>query len=160
MMGMTAMDIPANNRCSIARSLEILGQKWTLLIVREAFLGRTRFAEFQKIGVPTDLLTRRLESLAESGILTRRPYRQPGERARHEYVLTQVGRDLLPVLAALAAWGDEYCPGEYGPATLYVDAAEQRPLRLAFVDEDGQAVARKDVTTMRGPAWEVGSDCG
>ncbi|MEU4667937.1 helix-turn-helix domain-containing protein [Amycolatopsis sp. NPDC023774] len=148
---MKAMAIPTNSRCSIARSLEVLGQKWSLLIVREAFRGRTRFAEFQKIGVPTDLLASRLESLVEAGILARRPYREPGQRARVEYVLTPAGEDLLPVLAALSGWGDEYRPTGHGPATIYVDTTDDRPVHLAFVDEDGHAVDPAKVAYRRGP---------
>ena len=98
-------------RCSIARSLEVLGQKWSLLIVREAMWGRTRFAEFRaRLGVAPDVLTDRLGRLVDAGILERRPYREDGEREREEYVLTDAGRALLPVLAAMSAWGDEYRP--------------------------------------------------
>ncbi|MFI5613166.1 winged helix-turn-helix transcriptional regulator [Amycolatopsis sp. NPDC051903] len=148
---MKAMELPANNRCSIARSLEVLGQKWSLLIVREAFRGRTRFAEFQKIGVPTDLLASRLEALVDAGVLTRRPYQQPGQRTRVEYVLTPVGEDLLPVLAALSEWGDEHLPTGHEPSTVYVDTTDERPVHLAFVDADGTVVDPENVAYRRGP---------
>jgi DNA-binding HxlR family transcriptional regulator len=132
------MDLPRNKTCSIARSLDVLGQKWNLLILRDAFLGRRRFAEFQQNGAPTDVLAKRLNTLVEEGLLRRRPYREQGERARDEYVLTEAGRDLLPILAALMVWGDEHRPTGLGPATLCVDETTGRPVQLAFTD--GQAL--------------------
>lgn len=150
---MHAMSLPVNNRCSIARSLELLGQKWNLLIVREAFWGRTRFAEFRAIGVPSDVLSARLEALVTGGILQRRPYREPGERAREEYVLTPAGRDLAPVLAALAQWGDAHVPTEFGPAVVYSDGPTGRPVHLGFVDDDGAEVDRSRVAATRGPGY-------
>jgi DNA-binding HxlR family transcriptional regulator len=128
------MDLPRNKTCSIARSLDALGQKWNLLIMREAFLGRSRFAEFQQIGAPTDVLTKRLNTLVEEGLLQRHPYREQGERVRDEYIPTEAGRDLLPILAALMAWGDEHRPTDHGPATRCVDETTGRPVHLAFVD--------------------------
>ena len=81
----------STERCSIARSLEVLGQKWSLLIVREAMWGRTRFAEFRaRLGVAPDVLTDRLGRLVDAGILERRPYREDGEREREEYVLSLI----------------------------------------------------------------------
>jgi DNA-binding HxlR family transcriptional regulator len=144
------MDIPANSRCSVARCLEVIGQKWTLLIVREAMRGRTRFAEFQQIGVPTSQLTDRLEALVEAGILAKRPYQEPGARTRVEYVLTPVGRDLTPVMAALTAWGDEHRPTGFGPSTVYVDGND-RPVHLAFVRDDGTLADQNDVVAKAGP---------
>jgi DNA-binding HxlR family transcriptional regulator len=133
---MNAMDLPRNRICSIARSLDVLGQKWTLLIMREVFLGRSRFAQFQQIGVPTDVLTKRLNTLVDEDLLQRRSYREPGERTRDEYVLTAAGHDLLPVLAALMAWGDAHRPTGHGPATQCVDEETQRPVHLVFSDGD------------------------
>ena len=139
-------------RCSIARSLEVLGQKWSLLIVREAFWGRTRFAEFrERLGVAADVLTDRLGRLVDAGILERRPYRAAGEREREEYVLTDAGRALLPVLAALNAWGDEFRPSGFGPAAVYTDRASGAPVRVAFLDADGVEHDTAEVTVERGP---------
>ena len=88
---------PGAERCSIARSLEVLGQKWSLLIVREAMWGRTRFAEFRaRLGVAPDVLTDRLGRLVDAGILERSPYRDDGEREREEYVLTHAGKRCSP----------------------------------------------------------------
>jgi DNA-binding HxlR family transcriptional regulator len=139
-------------RCSIARSLDVVGQKWSLLILREAFWGRTRFAEFrERLGVAPDVLTDRLGRLVDAGILERRPYRDSGEREREEYVLTEAGRALLPVLAAMSAWGDVYQPSGFGPAAVYTDRESGAPLRLAFLDADGNERDTAQVEVVRGP---------
>lgn len=149
---MKAMELPANRYCPIAHSLEILGRKWTLLIMREAMWGRTRFAEFQKIGVPTDILTSRLGSLVEEGFLERRSYQEPGARAYDEYVRTDAARDLLPILAALVGWGDENRPTGRGSAAVFVDEVTGRPVTLSFTDEDGAITERGRVRMVPGPA--------
>jgi DNA-binding HxlR family transcriptional regulator len=149
------MDASAE-RCSIARSLEVVGQKWSLLILREAFWGRTRFAEFRaRLGVAPDVLTDRLGRLVDAGILERRPYRDSGEREREEYVLTEAGGALLPVLAAMSAWGDAYQPSGFGPAAVYTDRESGTPLRLAFVDADGNERDAAQVEVVRGPGARV-----
>jgi DNA-binding HxlR family transcriptional regulator len=103
--------------CSIARTLEIVGDRWTLLVVRDALLGVTRFQEFEEgLGVPKKVLTDRLQRLVDEGILERRLYQQRPER--HEYVLTDKGRGLWRVLAHLLMWGDEHYAGEAGPPRL------------------------------------------
>jgi DNA-binding HxlR family transcriptional regulator len=149
---MTTALTARNPRCSIARSLEVLGEKWTLLIVREAFFGRTRFAEFrERLGVAPDVLADRLGTLVEAGVFERRPYREAGEREREEYVLTEEGRALLPVLGAFVQWGDAYRPTGFGPATRYTDGRSGEAVRLAFVDPTGREVALDDVTVVKGP---------
>ncbi|WP_026872673.1 winged helix-turn-helix transcriptional regulator [Inquilinus limosus] len=96
--------------CPIARSLDALGEWWSLLILRDAFLGLTRFDEFQQsLGIAPNMLTRRLKRLTEAGLLERRAYSQ--RPLRHEYRLTAAGRDVFPVLAALGAWGGRHATG-------------------------------------------------
>jgi DNA-binding HxlR family transcriptional regulator len=93
--------------CSIAKPLAFLGERWTMLILRDLFLGRRRFDEFQaSLGVATNVLSSRLATLTEEGIVERRRYSEHPER--FEYVLTEKGRDLQPILLALLAWGDQY----------------------------------------------------
>ena len=146
------MSTAVNSRCSIARSLEILGQKWSLLIVREAFFGRTRFSEFrERLGVAPDVLTDRLARLVDAGILDRRSYREDGARERHEYVLTEAGHGLRPVLAALAEWGDDHRPTGYGPAVRYVETVTGNPVHVAFLSADGRPVPDAEVSAVRGP---------
>src|SRR6201995_2677721 len=90
-----ATDTPPDLMCSIARSLCVLGERWTFLILREAFSGVTRFSEFRdRLGVAPDVLTERLATLTEAGVLTREPYQEPGRRARDAYPLTPSGRGL------------------------------------------------------------------
>jgi DNA-binding HxlR family transcriptional regulator len=109
------VSVPAEPRpCSIARTLDIVGEKWALLAVREVFLGNRRFDEMVKrTGAPRDTLAARLRTLVGAGILERRCYRE--HPARFEYHLTQAGRDLYPVIVTLMRWGDQYLAGEDGP---------------------------------------------
>jgi DNA-binding HxlR family transcriptional regulator len=102
--------------CSIARTLDVIGEKWTLLILREAFYGLRRFEDLQRAtGCARNLLSDRLSTLVAHGILSREPYREPGRRQRHEYRLTDKGRQLLPVLLALMNWGDRWMADVEGP---------------------------------------------
>jgi DNA-binding HxlR family transcriptional regulator len=95
--------------CSVAGTLAVIGEKWSLLVLREAFFGVRRFADFQRIlGAPKAVLTDRLGTLVAEGVLSRTPYQAEGERQRHEYRLTDKGRDLYPTLVALMQWGDRY----------------------------------------------------
>ena len=97
------------SRCSVAGTLAVVGEKWSLLVLREAFLGTRRFADFQRIlGAPRAVLTDRLATLVEQELLVRVPYQAEGERQRHEYRLTRKGTDLYPTLIALMQWGDTY----------------------------------------------------
>ena len=105
--------------CSIARTLQVVGERWSLLILREAFYGNRRFEQFQqRIGVARNLLASRLATLVEHGILDRETYQEPGQRARQEYQLTAKGRELYPILVALLDWGDRHVADPEGPATL------------------------------------------
>ncbi len=97
------------SRCSVAGTLAVVGEKWSLLVLREAFFGVRRFADFQRVlGAPRAVLTDRLATLVDEGILRRVPYQDEGERQRHEYRLTEKGIDLYPTLVALMQWGDRY----------------------------------------------------
>jgi DNA-binding HxlR family transcriptional regulator len=146
---MEVMDTP----CSIARSLEVLGERWTFLVVREALTGTTRFADFRAtLGVAPDILTNRLNTLVAAGVLEKRPYQEEGKRARHEYHLTKAGWDLRVVLGALQQWGDEHVPYSPGP-TVERRSADDRPLHVGFVDDDGREVPLPDVRFVRTAAY-------
>jgi DNA-binding HxlR family transcriptional regulator len=100
--------------CSVARTLDIVGEKWALLAVREVFLGNRKFDEMvRRTGAPRDTLAARLRTLTAAGILERRQYRE--HPARFEYRLTGAGRDLYPVITTLMRWGDTYLAGDDGP---------------------------------------------
>jgi DNA-binding HxlR family transcriptional regulator len=100
--------------CSVARTLDIVGEKWALLAVREVFFGDRRFDEMvRRTGAPRDTLAARLRTLTAAGILERRPY--SAHPARFEYHLTEAGRDLYPVIQTLMRWGDRYLADDDGP---------------------------------------------
>lgn len=103
--------------CSIRRTLDVVGEKWTLLVLREAFYGVRRFDDFQRaIGCARNILSRRLATLVEHGILERHGYREPGSRPRSEYRLTDKGRELFPALVGLLQWGDRWTADPEGAA--------------------------------------------
>ncbi|MGH3712457.1 MAG: winged helix-turn-helix transcriptional regulator [Micromonosporaceae bacterium] len=105
------------SNCSIARTLEVVGEKWTLLILREVFYGSSRFSDFEHVlGCPRNLLAARLKMLVEEGILAKQAYREPGSRSRSQYVITPMGRDLVPAVMGLLQWGDRYRADPEGPA--------------------------------------------
>jgi DNA-binding HxlR family transcriptional regulator len=132
--------------------MEILGAKWSILIVRNALRGMTKFSEFRDgLGIPSDVLTARLGSLVDAGILERRSYKEPGDRERSSYHLTQSGEDLKLMLAAIAQWGELHRPTEFGPATLHLDATTDEPVRVAFVDPADHIVPADDVVVVPGP---------
>lgn len=102
--------------CSIARTTQLIGDRWSLLIVRDVFNGVRRFdALADHLGIARDILTRRLANLVDAGLLERRAYRVDGARERHEYVLTVAGLDLRPVMVALMDWGDRHLADAAGP---------------------------------------------
>jgi DNA-binding HxlR family transcriptional regulator len=123
--------------CSVAQTLEVVGDWWSLLVVRDVFFGVTRFDDIQRrLGIARNTLTDRLEWLCQHGVLTRVPYGESGNR--FEYQLTEKGRDLQPVLLAMVAWGDKW-----GEAT-----AEHPPLRLS--DTSGDPVELRTVNARTG----------
>lgn len=102
--------------CSIARTAQILGDRWTVLIIRDMFNGVRRFDALKEhLNVSRDVLTKRLQLLVDEGLVDKRPVKVEGQRARHEYVLTAAGRDLRTVLVALLDWGDVHRAGADGP---------------------------------------------
>lgn len=139
--------------CSIARALEIVGERWTLLIVRDAFLGLRRFDEFQEsLGVARNVLTDRLNRLVDTGILERVLYSERPER--YEYRLTDQGRDLSVALAALSQWGDKYLSEQ--PPRLLRQKADKKPVVAALVPKGTKAVAPRELELVPGPGF-VGS---
>ncbi|GIF67334.1 HxlR family transcriptional regulator [Asanoa ishikariensis] len=133
--------------CSIERSLEVLGERWTFLVLREALSGSTRFGEFtDALGISTDLLSDRLATLVNAGIMNKRPYQQPGQRVRYEYHLTPAGEELRIVLGALQQWGDQHSAPATGPSAERRSRRTGEQLDVAFVDKAGNAVGLDDVT--------------
>jgi DNA-binding HxlR family transcriptional regulator len=124
--------------CSAARALAVLGDRWTMLVLREVFNGVRRFDDISgHLGVARDVLTRRLAVLVDEGVLVRVPYQQPGSRTRYEYRLTQAGRDLRPVLLALIEWGDKYRAGDEGVPMHVVHRDCGAPVHLSLTCDAG-----------------------
>ena len=119
-------------QCPIARSLERVGEWWSILILREAFYGATRFDTFQKnLDIAPNMLTRRLNGLVEEGLLERRQYSE--RPPRYEYVLTDCGRDFLPVMLSMMAWGNKHFAPE-GASVQLVDKATGDVIEPVLVD--------------------------
>jgi DNA-binding HxlR family transcriptional regulator len=136
--------------CSVARTLEVVGERWTLLILRDALLGIRRFDDFQAdLGIARNVLTDRLGRLVEAGVLERRAYQE--RPLRHEYRLTDKGRDLFPVVHALARWGDKHAAPD-GPPRLFLhrDCGGTLDDRR-ICDRCGAAVELRQVQTLPGP---------
>jgi DNA-binding HxlR family transcriptional regulator len=140
-----------NADCPVARSLDALGDWWSLLIIRDAFLGVRRFSEFQKkLGLAKNILTVRLRALVDHGILNTAPASDGS--AYQEYLLTPKGRGVFPVLVALRQWSEEFsgAPGEF--ATLLVDRGKGRPVRkLELRAQDGRLLHVGDTTLKPNP---------
>ena len=135
--------------CSIARSLGVLGERWTFLILREAFLGATKFAEFRdRLGIAPDVLSDRLSTLVAHGVMEREPYQEPGARPRFAYRLTPAGNELRVVLHALQQWGDTYLPRPEGPSVLRRIRGTDLPVHVGYLDDQGHEVALTDVAVI------------
>ncbi|MDR6972888.1 helix-turn-helix domain-containing protein [Leifsonia shinshuensis] len=139
---------PVNERCGVARSLVVLGERWTLLIVRDVMMGITRFSDIRaRLEVAPDILSDRLAKLIELGVLERRVYKADGARTREDYQLTPIGRQLSVVLCGLQDWGDRNVPNGRAPSWQYIDARSGEPVRVEFVGPDG--VVETDQVTMQ-----------
>ena len=137
--------------CSIARTLEVVGDWWTLLIVREAFFGRRRFGEFEKaLGIAPNVLAQRLGKLVEGGILTVSAESQNGRALA--YRLSPKGRDLFPILVAMVQWGDAHGDWPEGPPVRIVERRTGREIApLVMRNQEGQALAVHEVAAVAGP---------
>jgi DNA-binding HxlR family transcriptional regulator len=139
--------------CPIARSLEVIGDWWSMLIIREALFGVRRFSEFQKkLGLAKNILTVRLRALVDQGLLAMAPASDGS--AYREYVLTPKGRGVFPILVALRQWSEEFDDHPEEIATILVDREKGRPVRkLALYSQDGKLLTAADTALKpRGPA--------
>ena len=144
-----------NMQCPVARTLERVGEWWSILILRDALQGLTRFDQFQKsLDIAPNMLTRRLHTLVDAGLLERRQYsdRPP----RFEYVLTDLGRDFRTIIIALNAWGNKHFAPE-GPSVMLVDSSTGRQVDLALVDRNsGREIKGSDFRIVAGPQADEG----
>jgi DNA-binding HxlR family transcriptional regulator len=131
--------------CSLARTLEVVGEWWTLLIIRDALWGTTRFDDFQRrLGIARNILTVRLHRLEAHGVMARLP--------SGGYGLTEKGRALFPAIVALMQWGDDWIHAETGPPILFTDKATGQPLqRIALRDANGQDLPPDQIAIRAGP---------
>ncbi|HSA49777.1 MAG TPA: helix-turn-helix domain-containing protein [Yinghuangia sp.] len=137
--------------CSIARAVDLLGDWWTPLVLREAVFGSRRFEEFQRnLGIGRNVLAQRLNRLVDEGLMDRVPYQ--GRPLRHEYILTPKGRDFFPVLTAILAWGDTWLADEEGVPVVLRHRTCGRETRAEVVcAECGDPLRMEDVETLAGP---------
>jgi DNA-binding HxlR family transcriptional regulator len=136
--------------CSVAQTLEIIGERWTLLIIRDAFLGLTRFDQFQtSLGVARNVLADRLRRLVDAGILERVPY--AARPTRHEYVLTEKGRDLFTALNAVRQWGDAHLTDQ--PMRLLRRKGDGMPVVAALVPHGTPALSLEELELVPGPGF-------
>jgi DNA-binding HxlR family transcriptional regulator len=137
--------------CSAARALEVVGERWTMLIVRDAFLGVRRFDDFQRsLGIARNVLQARLGRLVENGILERVRYQERPER--FEYRLTKKGVDLWPVMVSLLAWGDRHAAPDGPPVVLEHRDCGGRVSDRRICEKCGALLGPRDVEAKRGPA--------
>jgi DNA-binding HxlR family transcriptional regulator len=145
------IDAFAAQPCSIARTLSVLGERWTLIVLTELFLGRRRFEEIQAVrGIASNILSRRLQTLVDEGIAERHRY---GDHPnRFEYRLTEKGRALQPVLLALLRWGDTYTAGEAGPPVETVHTACDHTFHMVpTCSHCGEEIVPREVRSRPGP---------
>jgi DNA-binding HxlR family transcriptional regulator len=139
--------------CTIAAALAIVGERWTFLVLREAFNGVRRFDDMRRrTGMPRQVLSSRLSRLVSDGILRKVPYREEGQRVREEYRLTEQGLELFPVVVALMTWGDKFTGGPAGPPVKLTHRDCGAPVRLQLACTAGHVLtSARDVTPVPGP---------
>ena len=136
--------------CSLAQTLNIIGERWTLLILRDAFFGVKRFGQFERsLGIAKNILTARLNMLVGEGILEKR---DSDEGAHSIYVLTEAGLDLQPILLSMTHWGDKYRPNPNGDRLVFVDRDTGEPIRrMGVVSHDGRSLKPRQIKGIAGP---------
>ena len=141
------------DNCTIGRTLDLIGDRWTFLVLREVFQGIRRFDDLTvRTSIPRTVLTDRLRRLVEAGILRKEPYREPGARGRMEYRLTRKGLDLYPLLLALQTWGDMYLADPEGPPIEFAHRGCGAKVGLVMRCEEGHELERpRDVAGRPGP---------
>jgi DNA-binding HxlR family transcriptional regulator len=140
--------------CSVGRAMEILGERWTMLIMREAFYGVRRFSDIQRnLGIARNILSTRLQNLVRAGILERRLYQEEPER--FEYRLTQAGRDLYPAVIAIMKWGDEYLSTEAGPPVVLRHSCGELIDPVLVCDHCREPLHPHAVTPEPGPGAQI-----
>lgn len=138
-------------RRSVAHVLDVIGEGWSILIIREAFLGTRRFEEFQgRLGIARNILTARLKKLCAHEILDRVPVKAGAKR--HEYILTDKGKDMMPLLVALTQWGDKWVFGETRQPIIFLDREQGKAIaNVEVFSADGEVLRPRDIMIKAGP---------
>jgi DNA-binding HxlR family transcriptional regulator len=140
--------------CSIGRSMEVIGTRSSMLILREAFYGTTRFDDFaRRTKITEAIVAARLKELTEIGLFTKRPYREPGTRTRDEYLLTEKGRDLVPAVFALMQWGNKHLQGEDGGPLRLVERNTGEPVVIGPRTASGRNLDLEDLAIVANGDW-------
>jgi len=141
--------------CSVAQCLEIVGEWWTLLVLRDVFLGYSRFDEFEsRLGIARNVLTQRLERLVDAGVLVRVPYQT--RPARYDYLLTDKGRDLWHVVTAMRQWGDRWSAPNGAPLKMRHKACGRIVKAVPVCSHCGEPLDARSVTGLPGPGATKG----
>ncbi len=142
------------SNCSVGRTLDLIGDRWTLLLVRELLNDVRRFSDLRvHLDISAPVLSRRLKALGLAGLVVAVPYKEDGSRPRMEYELTETGRELQVVVLALMQFGDQHLADPKGPAVVLVDAASQQRVRLALVRPDGSVMPPDSLRWRKGAAF-------
>ena len=136
---------------SVGHILDIIGEGWSILIIREAFFGSRRFEEFQgRLGIARNILTVRLKNLCANKILERVPVKEGAKR--HEYLLTRKGKEMMPILIALTQWGDKWVYGEGNEPVVFLDREGGEPIsRIQVYSARGEVLRPRDIMVKAGP---------
>jgi DNA-binding HxlR family transcriptional regulator len=141
-------------RCSIAMSMDVIGARSSMLILREALWGTTRFDDFVRRTKSTEaIVAKRLRQLTDLGLFVKQPYREPGERTRSEYMLTDKGRDLLPAVFALMQWGNKHLQGRDGGPLRLVERGTGEPVVVGARTESGRNLDLDDLAVVANGDW-------
>jgi DNA-binding HxlR family transcriptional regulator len=140
----------ANKECSMARAMEVVGDRWSILILREAYYGVKRFDEFEYyVGIAPNILSTRLKKLVDAGVMTRAPL--PEHSGRYEYLLTEKGRDFFPAYLALKKWGDDWLAEPEGPQVIFRDRTVGREIKYPELQTaSGKPLRLEDVEVVAG----------
>ncbi|MFF2082700.1 winged helix-turn-helix transcriptional regulator [Nocardia sp. NPDC058176] len=142
-MEWTSVDL---GNCPIVRALDVLGNRWTLIVLREAFNGVHRFEDFlDHLGISPSVLSRRLKEMVDEGLLSREPYRETGDRERYEYRPTAKAWDLYPVIVGLMQWGDRYLGDADGPPIQLTDVTTGKTVVAAIVPQGTPTCSPSDL---------------
>lgn len=146
-----ANDLLESHNCSLSKALNLIGEGWTILILREAFFGSRRFEDFQKhLGIARNILTARLKKLVDAGILERVPIKQGAKRC--EYRLTEMGRDLYPTLITMTQWGDRWMHAQTGVPMRFLHRVTGEEIAdVEILSKDGQRLDARDLAIVPGP---------